>query len=97
MHAPPYERTHEVIPTELLVAWAAIVIAAIWIIRQHIELRDRDAILKEVETALEAADKAVTMYQTILTDVAYGHTTLEVTEDGRIIATHRSAGQVQIH
>lgn len=85
------------IPTELLVAWAAIVVAAIWIIRQHIELRDRDAILAEVETALEAADKSLELYQTILRDVAIGHATLEVTNDGNIVATHCSFGKAQIH
>ena len=85
------------IPTELLVAWAAIVVAAAWIIRQHLELRDRDAILEDVETALEAADKSLELYQTILRDVAIGHATLEVTNDGHIVATHCSFGKAQIH
>lgn len=85
------------IPMELVVAWGAIVIAACYIIYQHLELRGSTEAMDQAEEALEAADKAVTMYQAILTDVAYGNTTLEVTDDGRIIATHKSAGQAQVH
>lgn len=85
------------IPMELVVAWGAIVIAACYIIYQHLELRNSNEAMDQAEEALEAADKAVTIYQTILTDVAYGNTTLEVTDDGRIIATHKSAGQAQVH
>lgn len=85
------------IATELLVAWAAIIVAAGWIIRQHIELNKQDELLEEAETALEAASEAVDLYQTVLRDVAIGHATLEATDDGRIIATHRSAGKVSLH
>lgn len=97
MHHSPYERTHEVIPTELFVSWVALVIAAAWIIHQWQELRERDDILEQTKTALEAADKTLELYQTILRDVAIGHATLEVTNDGRIIATHCSAGKVSLH
>jgi methylthioribose-1-phosphate isomerase len=86
-----------VIPTELFVSWVALVIAAAWIIHQWQELRERDDILKKVKAALEAADKSLDLYQTILRDVAIGHATLEVTNDGRIIATHCSAGKVSLH
>ena len=85
------------IPFELVVAWGAIVIAACYIIYQHLELRGSNEAMDQAEEALEAADKAVSMYQTILADVAHGHTTLEVMEDGRIIATHYSAEQSQVH
>ncbi len=85
------------IPTELFVSWVALVIAAAWIIHQWQELRERDDILEEVKAALEAADKSLDLYQTILRDVAIGHATLEVTNDGRIIATHCSAGKVSLH
>lgn len=85
------------IPMELVVAWGAIVIAACYIIYQHVELRNSNEAMDQAEEALQAADKAVTIYQTILTDVAHGVTTLEVTDDGRIIATHKSAGQAQVH
>ena len=85
------------IPTELFVSWVALVIAAAWIIHQWQELRERDDILEEVEAALEAADKSLDLYQTILRDVAIGHATLEITDDGRIIATHCSAGKVSLH
>jgi hypothetical protein len=83
--------------TELLVAWTAIVIAAVWIVRQQLELNRRDEILDEVEEALETADKTVTLYQQILTDVAHNQATLEITDDGNIIATHRSFGKVSVH
>lgn len=85
------------IATELLVSWVAIVAAAAWVIYLWQELRDRDDTLKEAEAALEAADKTIDLYQTILRDVAIGHATLEVTNDGRIIATHCAAGKVSLH
>lgn len=85
------------IPFELVVAWGALVIAACWIIYQQLELRGCNEAMEQAEEALEAAHKAVDMYQVVLRDVAIGHTTLEVMEDGRIIATHRSAGQVSVH
>lgn len=85
------------IPLELVVAWGAIVIAACYIIYQQLELRNCDETMGQAEEALEAAHKAVDLYQVIIRDVAMGHTTLEVTDDGRIIATHCSAGQAQVH
>ena len=53
--------------------------------------------MDEAEEALEAADKAVGLYQRVLMDVANKQATLEVTEDGHIIATHGAFGKVQIH
>lgn len=85
------------IPIELFVSWVALVIATAWIIHQWQELRERDDILEQAETALEAADKTLELYQTILRDVAIGHATLEITDDGRITATHCSAGKVSLH
>jgi len=86
-----------VIATELIVSWVAVIIAAAWVIRQQIELNKRDDILDEVEEALEQADKALDIYQQVLTDVAIGQATLEVTDDGHIIATHRSFGKISLH
>ena len=85
------------IATELIVSWVAVIIAAAWVIRQQIELNKRDDILDEVEEALEQADKALDIYQQVLTDVAIGQATLEVTDDGHIIATHRSFGKISLH
>ena len=82
---------------ELIVSLCANVAAIWWIIWQQVEMRRRDKVLDDAETALEAADKAVNFYQHVLTDVAYGHTTLEVKDNGVIIATHRSAGKVSLH
>ena len=82
---------------ELIVSLCANVAAIGWIIWQQVEMRRRDKVLDDAETALEAADKAVDLYQHVLTDVAYGHTTLEVKDNGVIIATHRSAGKVSLH
>ena len=97
MHVAPYEREYEVIATELLVAWVAIIVAAVWIIRQQIELNKRDEVLDSAEEALEEAHKTVDIYQRVLTDVAIGQATLEATEDGHIIATHRALGKVSLH
>lgn len=85
------------IATELLVSWAALIVAALWVIRQELELRRRDEVLDSAEEALEAAHEAIDIHRQVLTDVAYGHATLEVTQDGHIIATHRSAGKVSLH
>jgi predicted transcriptional regulator len=41
--------------------------------------------------------EGVDMYQQVLSDVAIGQATLEVTDDGYIIATHSAFGKVQIH
>lgn len=85
------------IPSELLVAWGAIVLAAVWIIWQQRKLSEQDEALENAEAALEAADQAIDIYQHVLRDVAIGHTTLEVKDNGVIIATHRSAGKVSLH
>jgi ATP/maltotriose-dependent transcriptional regulator MalT len=100
-----------VIATELLVARAAIVIAAVWIVYLQRKLSGQDEVLKSAEAALEAADEAIesseaarkaaeaaiNIYQHVLRDVAIGHTTLEMTDDGRIVATHGSFGKVSLH
>jgi hypothetical protein len=86
-----------VVATELLVAWAAILIAAVWIIKQQLELNAKNDVLESAEEALEQASEAVDIYQHVLRDVAMGQTTLEVTNDGHIIATHRSLGKVSLH
>ena len=85
------------IPIELLVAWSAIVLAAVWIVRQQLDINEHDEILDEAEEALEDAHKAVTFYQRMLVDVAIGHTTLEITHEGQLIATRGTAGEVQRH
>jgi len=82
---------------EFLVLAAALVVAAIYIVRLQTELGDCNEAMDDAEEALEAADKAVSVYQQVLTDVAHNQATLEVTEDGHIIATHRSFGKVQVH
>jgi hypothetical protein len=82
---------------EFLVLAAALVAATIYIVRLQAELGDCNEAMDEAEEALEAADKAVEVYQRVLMDVAHNHTTLEVTEDGTLIATHRSFGKIQIH
>jgi hypothetical protein len=86
-----------VVATELLVAWAAILIAAVWIIKQQLELNAKNDVLESAEEALEQASEAVDIYQHVLRDVAMGQATLEVTNDGNIIATHRSLGKVSLH
>ena len=85
------------IASELIVSLCANVVAFGWVIWQQVEMRRRDKVLDSAETALEAADKAVDLYQHALTDVAYGHATLEVKDNGIIVATHRSAGKVSLH
>lgn len=82
---------------ELIASLCANVAAIGWIIWQQIEMHRRDKVLDDAEEALEAADKVVNLYQHVLTDVAYGHATLEVKDNGVIIATHRSAGKVSLH
>lgn len=82
---------------EFLVLAAALVAATIYIVRLQAELGDCNEAMDEAEEALEAADKAVELYQRVLMDVANKQATLEVTDDGHIIATHRSFGKVQVH
>lgn len=85
------------IPLELLVAWSAMVLAAVWIVRQQLDINEHDRILDEAEEALENAHNAVSFYQRMLVDVAIGHTTLEISHEGQLIATHSAAGEVQRH
>jgi uncharacterized protein YoxC len=82
---------------EFLVLAAALVAATIYIVRLQAELGDCNEAMDEAEEALEAADKAVEVYQRVLMDVAHKQATLEVTDDGYIIATHGAFGKVQIH
>lgn len=85
------------IPIELLVAWGALLIAGGWIIRQQLKLNEQNDTLESAEAALEEADKALDVYQHVLRDVAIGHTILEMTHDGYIIATHRTLGKASLH
>ena len=82
---------------EFLVLAAALVAATFYIVRLQAELGDCNEAMDEAEEALEAADKAVELYQRVLMDVANKQATLEVTDDGHIIATHGAFGKVQIH
>jgi uncharacterized protein YoxC len=84
--------------TELLVIAVVFIAIALYIMWwQDREIRRRDDTLGEVERTLDAATKAVNLYQQILSDVAHNQATLEITDDGRIIATHCSAGKVSLH
>ena len=85
------------IANELLVAMATLVLAAIWIVRQELKLKHMDDTCDDAIDALEKAHKAVDTYQQVLSDVAIGQATLEVTDDGSILATHSSFGKVQVH
>ena len=90
-------RGENMIATELLVAMAALVLAAVWVVRQQQKINSMDEAMDDAVDALEKADKTVTIYQQVLSDVAIGQATLEVTNDGHIIATHISFGKVQVH
>ncbi len=85
------------IPTELLVAGAALVLAAVWIVRQQLVISGQNDAMEAAYEALQSADKTVDLLKQVLYDVAHNQATLEVTDDGRIIATHRSFGETQIH
>ena len=97
MHYPPHGRAHEVIPPELLVSWAAMIGAAIWIGHLQRRIYRMEEVYDEAEDALEAADEAVTRYQTILVDVALKHATLEITADGSIITTRTADREASRH
>ena len=84
--------------TELLVIAVVFIAIALYIMWwQDREIRRRDDTLGEVERTLDAATKAVNLYQQILSDVAHNQATLEVTDDGRIIATNCTIGKVSLH
>lgn len=85
------------ISSELLVAGAALIIAAIWIIYLQFRLTSMEYTFDEAEDALEAADAAINTYHAMLVGVALNETTLEITHDGRIIATHHPDRAVQRH
>lgn len=97
VHSAQANRGENMIANELLVAMAALVLAAVWVVRQQMVLNAMDETMDDAVDALEKADKAVTIYQQVLSDVAIGQATLEVTDDGHIIATHISFGKVQVH
>ncbi len=81
----------------IIIAMAALIVAAGYIVYIHHQLEDAEEACGEAEEALEAADHAVTMYQQVLTDVAYGHATLEVSSNGQIVATKLADRETQIH
>jgi len=85
------------VPPELLVSWFAMIVAAIWVVRLQARVSRMEEIYDEAEDALEAADEAVTQYQTILMDVALNRATLEITNEGNIIATRIAHREVQVH
>jgi hypothetical protein len=86
-----------VIPPELLIAWGAMIVAAIWIVHQQDKITDMEDTFTEAEEALEAADEAVNTYHRILTDVALGQATLEITHDGNIVAARVADREIQKH
>lgn len=85
------------IGSELLVAGAALIIAAIWVVYLQLRLISIESTFDEAEDALEAADAAINTYHAILVDVALNQATLEITHDGRIIATHHADRAIQRH
>lgn len=85
------------IPPELWVAWTAMVVAAIWIVRQQDKITDMEDTFTGAEGALEAAEEAIDLYRHVLTDVALGQAVLEITHDGQIIATRTADRAIQKH
>lgn len=81
----------------IIIAMAALIVAAGYIVYIHHQLEDAEEACGEAEEALENADRAVTIYQQVLTDVAYGHATLEVSSNGQIVATKLANRETQIH
>lgn len=80
-----------------IISMTAMVASAIYIVYLHHQLDDAEVACEEAEKALEAADQAVTICQQVIVDVARGNATLEVLDNGQIIATHCSAGKVSLH
>jgi LytS/YehU family sensor histidine kinase len=84
--------------TELLVIAVVFIAIALYIMWwQDREIKRRDDTLGEVERTLDAASKTVNLYQQILSDVAHNHATLEITDDGRIVATHFTDRKTSLH
>lgn len=83
--------------TSVVVAMAALVVAAGYIVYLHHQLRDAEESCDDAVEALENADRAVTLYQQVLTDVAYGNAILEVSPNGQIIATKLADREVSLH
>lgn len=81
----------------VVVAMIALVVAACYIVYLHDQLEDAIKACGEAEEALENADRAVTLYQQVLTDVAYGNAILEVSPNGQIVATKLSDREVSLH
>ena len=82
---------------DIAIAMVALIVAACYIVYIHHQLDDAEAACEEAEGALVAADNAITLYQQVLTDVAYKQATLEVTEDGQIVATKLADREVSLH
>jgi hypothetical protein len=78
---------HQVITTELIVSWLAMIVAAIWIVHLQRRIDQMEEVYSDAEEALEAAHEAVDAYHRILTDVALNQATLEITHEGNIVAT----------
>lgn len=85
------------ISSELLVAGAALIIAAIWVVYLQLRLLSIKSTFDEAEDALEAADAAINTYHALLVDIALNQATLEITHDGKIVATHHADRAVQRH
>ncbi len=81
----------------IIVAMLALIVAGCYIVYIHHQLDDAEEACQEAEEALEAADHAVTMYQQVLTDVAYKQATLEVLPNGQIVATKLADREVSLH
>ena len=83
--------------TSVIVAMVALIVAAGYIVYLHHQLGDAEEACGEAEEALENADRAVTLYQQVLTDVAYGNAILEVSPNGQIVATKLADREVSLH
>lgn len=81
----------------IIVAMLALIVAGCYIVYIHHQLDDAEEACQEAEEALETADHAVTMYQQVLTDVAYKQATLEVLPNGQIVATKLADREVSLH
>lgn len=81
----------------IIIAMAALIVAAGYIVYIHHQLEDAEEACGEAEEALENADRAVTIYQQVLTDVAYGNAILEVSPNGQIVATKLADREAPLH
>lgn len=81
----------------VVIAMVALIVAAGYIIYIHHQLDEAEEACGEAEEALENADRAVTIYQQVLTDVAYGNAILEVSPNGQIVATKLADREAPLH